>query len=118
MAFRIRVLITLSVLFAFLTLCSARNTITSPSEDAANSNGNYGPPRTNSGLKPGHRPIYWRNDVVGTEDYGPTGPNPKHQPPPPPLVNTEDYGPTGPNPKHQPQPPPHHPLLSYVKTED
>ncbi|GLU22028.1 hypothetical protein SLE2022_381280 [Rubroshorea leprosula] len=87
-------------------------------EDAANSNGNYGPPRTNSGLKPGHRPIYWRNDVVGTEDYGPTGPNPKHQPPPPPLVNTEDYGPTGPNPKHQPQPPPHHPLLSYVKTED
>ncbi|GKV45437.1 hypothetical protein SLEP1_g52514 [Rubroshorea leprosula] len=28
------------------------------------------------------------------------------------------YGPTGPNPKHQPPPPSHHLLLTYVKTED
>ncbi|GLT74984.1 hypothetical protein SLA2020_467430 [Shorea laevis] len=53
-------------------------------EDDAVSNSNYAPSRANSGLKPGHPPIYWRNDVVSTEDYGPTGPNPKHQPPPPP----------------------------------
>ncbi|GMY08083.1 hypothetical protein FCV25MIE_05855 [Fagus crenata] len=54
--------------------------------------------------------------AFSTEDYGPPGSNPKHNPHPPPpnfpsenvaAFSTEDYGPPGPNPKHNPPPPPH-----------
>uniref|UniRef100_A0A2N9G4D8 Uncharacterized protein n=1 Tax=Fagus sylvatica TaxID=28930 RepID=A0A2N9G4D8_FAGSY len=72
-------------LLAFAMMCFARNI---PSENVA---------------------------AFSTEDYGPPGPNPKHNPHPPPnfpsenvaAFSTEDYGPPGPNPKHNPQPPPH-----------